>query len=426
LDLTEKVLAEIKEEDCIELIKELVPAGQPAAEDPLDPDELPGSEEGASALIAQKLIEMGLQVEMHEGAIGRPNVVGKLEGKVSKPTLILNDHIDTYPAGDPLAWTMTNFNPYNPTVHGRRIYGRGTSDTRGNMACQLMAIKALKNAGVELKGQLIAAYTVDEERNGYFGSRFMIEERGLTGDYEITVEPTSWTNGDDWGMDIAICNSGHCILEIETKGFKSHIWRPDVGVNPIMKMSKLLLEMENMEFTHTPPKTYGNTKPMICVVRIQGGERRETQFSPATCKARVLVVGMVPGMTPETLIKDINALVEKLKEKDQDFDADVIQMKGNSFVPATQEESLDAPHIKALVKAYKRVLGGEPKFYRKNAFNDTIQFSLHGIPAITFGPGADGWPPVNEYIEIDKVVAATKIYALTIMDILGVTNQPNQ
>ena len=153
MDLAEKVLAEIKEEDCIELIKELVPAGQPAAEDPLDPDELPGSEEGASALIAQKLIEMGLQVEMHEGAIGRPNVVGKLEGKVSKPTLILNDHIDTYPAGDPLAWTMTNFNPYNPTVHERRIYGRGTSDTRGNMACQLIAIKALRSAGVELKSK---------------------------------------------------------------------------------------------------------------------------------------------------------------------------------------------------------------------------------------------------------------------------------
>ena len=48
-----RVLAEIKEEECINLIKELVPAGQPDAEDPLDPDQLHGWEEGFSAVVAK-------------------------------------------------------------------------------------------------------------------------------------------------------------------------------------------------------------------------------------------------------------------------------------------------------------------------------------------------------------------------------------
>ena len=39
---------------------------------------------------------------------------------------------------------------------------------------------------------------------------------------------------------------------------------------------------------------------------------------------------------------------------------------------------------------------------------------------MTFGPGEDGWPPINEYIHIGKAVAATKILALALVDILGV------
>ena len=58
--------------------------------------------------------------------------------------------------------------------------------------------------------------------------------------------------------------------------------------------------------------------------------------------------------------------------------------------------------------------------YRKNAYCDTLSFSHSGIPSITFGPGEDGWPPVNEFIDMDKVVAATKIYALFLLDFFKV------
>ena len=73
----------------------------------------------------------------------------------------------------------------------------------------------------------------------------------------------------------------------------------------------------------------------------------------------------------------------------------------------------------ALSRAYRRLLGEAPAIYRKNAFNDTIRFAERGRAAITFGPGEDGWPPVNEYIHIGKAVAATKILALTVLDLVG-------
>ena len=57
---------------------------------------------------------------------------------------------------------------------------------------------------------------------------------------------------------------------------------------------------------------------------------------------------------------------------------------------------------------------------RKNAFNDTIRFREVGINAVTFGPGEDGWAPDNESISITKAVIAAKMYALTIIEILGI------
>jgi acetylornithine deacetylase/succinyl-diaminopimelate desuccinylase-like protein len=90
------------------------------------------------------------------------------------------------------------------------------------------------------------------------------------------------------------------------------------------------------------------------------------------------------------------------------------------FVTGTQELPADAEPAAAIARAYRQVLGAEARTYRKNAFNDTIRFQERGIPSITFGPGEDGWPPINEYIRIGKAVAATNILALALLDILGI------
>ncbi len=414
------VLEQIKEEECIALVEKLVPAGQPEAENPADPDMPTGREEKFALTVAEELKGMGLKVRMTEAVIGRPNVMASLKGVSGTPRLILNDHLDTYPAGDPAEWDKTDFNPYKPTIVGREIYGRGTSDTRGNMTCQLAAVKAILKSGVRLAGDLQFVYTIDEERNGYSGARYLTKEGIVKADYCIVSEPTSWSSHDDWGIGIAVAHSGHCLLEVETKGTKAHIWRPETGINAINKMLKLLERLEKLEFTHSEPKIYGPTKPSLCVVKIEGGKPGETGFTPDTCTARLVAVGLVPGITPPMILGDIQGVIEGLKSEDPEFEAEVRQMPGYTFIPGTEEIPEDAPHVKAIAKAYKEITGKEPQYYRKNGYCDTIQFNLNGIPAITFGPGEDAWPPINEYINIDKMMVATKVYALAIMDLLGV------
>ena len=77
-DLERRVLDRITEQAWLDLTCELVPAGQPDAENPLDPDEPPAREEGAALCIADKLRDMGFAVTMPIKREGRPNVVGIL------------------------------------------------------------------------------------------------------------------------------------------------------------------------------------------------------------------------------------------------------------------------------------------------------------------------------------------------------------
>jgi acetylornithine deacetylase len=414
------VLDGIDERAWFDLACELIPAGQPEAENPLDPDEPAGREEGIALLLAEKLRGLGFEVDLVSKTPGRPNVVATLRGTGEGPVLILNDHLDTYPAGDWGAWSMTGGHPFRPTRHGDKLYARGTSDTRGNLACTLLAAQAIVAAGVELNGTLKCVYTVDEEKNGPDGSIFLLDACGLTADAVIVCEPTGFTRPDgSWGMGIAVANGGHFLVEIETRGVMTHLWRPDTGVNAVAKMARLLSRFETMTFTHEPARLAGGTPPMAAIMRVQGGNRREMQFTPDKCRAVLAIVGVVPGMTPESVMADIDTVIAAAAAQDPDLRASARPYPQALFVSGTLEQDEAKAPAAALARAYERLLGEPPAFYRKNAFNDTIRFAERGIPAITFGPGEDGWPPINEYIHIPKAVAATKILALTVLDVFG-------
>jgi acetylornithine deacetylase len=420
-DLEARVLARITEERWLTLATELISTGQPRSSNPLDPDLPPAEEEAISMLVAGKLEAMGMAVSKHAAQPHRPNVVGVLKGREGAPSLIINDHLDTYPAVEPEKWHMTGFDPFKPTRHGDLLFARGTSDTRGNLAASLLAVQALVEAGVVFDGTLICCYTVDEERNGAEGSIYMLQKVGLTADYSITAEPTAWGDvSGDWGMNLSIANSGHCLIEITVKGIKSHIWRPDIAVNAIMHASKLLPKLQAMTFAHVPAEFMGHTPPCCSVVRIRGGLAGEMQFSPDACTVTVAVVGIVPGMTLAGVISDIEQIAGDSFRGVNDVSVDVRQVPGSLFVNGTEPVPVDQEPCKSLRSVYRQLMGREPGVNRKNAFNDTIRFREAGINAVTFGPGEDGWSVDNESISIAKAVMATRIYALAIMKILGV------
>ena len=417
-DLEQKVIDKITEESWLELATDLIRCGQPASGNALDPDLPSGEEEAIAHMVAGELKSMGFEVEMPTKKLGRPNVIGRIKGS-NGPSLMINDHLDTYPVVEPEKWDKTNYDPFDATRHGNQLYARGTSDTRGNLASALLALRSITSEKIKLQGELIACFTVDEERDGTDGSIFMVEEKKLKPDYSITAEPTAWGGADgSWGMAVSTANSGHCLIEIDIKGTKGHIWRPDIVSNPILEAGRLLGDLESMKFEHVPDKFMGHTPPMCSVVRIKGGLKGEIQFSPDTCTITLAVVGILPSMTLQTVLQDIRKVVDSKFGLQNNIDAEVRQLPGSLFVAGTNNVNSNEEPVNTLSEVYKVIRGEFPKLNRKNAFNDTIRFREAGINAVTFGPGEDGWSADNEWISIPKSIEAAKIYAVTILRLL--------
>ncbi len=417
--LEQSVVDSITEEAWLALAAGLIRCGQPLSGNALDPDQPHGQEEAIAHMVAGELKGMGFDVEMPEKRRGRPNVLGRIKGSEG-PSLMINDHLDTYPVIEPEKWDKTGFDPYQATRHGDLLYARGTSDTRGNMASALIALRAVTAVQPDLKGELIACFTVDEERDGTDGSIFMVQEQALNPDYSITAEPTAWGGPDGpWGISISTANSGHCLVEVEITGTKGHIWRPDIIANPILEAGRLLGDLETMAFTHVPDRFMGHTPPMCSIVRIRGGLAGEIQFSPDTCVITLSVVGIVPGMTLDSVLADIGSVAGAKLGRLNDIAFAVRQVPGSLFVAGTPNVDETEEPVLTLSDVYETMRGEKPRLNRKNAFNDTIRFREAGINAVTFGPGEDGWAADNEWISIPKSVEAAKMYAVTILRLLG-------
>ncbi|HEX4012226.1 MAG TPA: M20/M25/M40 family metallo-hydrolase [Solirubrobacteraceae bacterium] len=143
---------------------------------------------------------------------GRPNVVGRLPGRGGGRSLLFSGHVDVVPAlghGAHDWWA-------GDVVDGR-LYGRGSLDMKGGVACYLHALRCLVACGCELAGDLIVETVVDEEFGGANGT-LACRLRGYDADGAVLPEPSGLAvchatrggiqyrlhaRGDQAGMDFA-------------------------------------------------------------------------------------------------------------------------------------------------------------------------------------------------------------------------------
>jgi acetylornithine deacetylase len=363
----------------IELLRQLV------AIDSINPDLVPGGAgEGKMArFIADWFERAGLEVVWDEPAPGRPNVIGIARGTGGGRSLLLNAHMDT-------VGVVGMERPHDPFIQDNRLYGRGAYDMKGGLAAIMAAGEAAKNRG--LRGDVIVTAVADEEYAS-IGTASIVKH--WHADAAIVTEPTE--------LNICTAHKGFVWLDIETEGVAAHGSRPDLGVDAIVKMGKILLGLEELDRSlRSAPSHRLLGSGSVHASLIEGGQ--ELSSYPKHCSLSV-ERRTVPGETLRKVEAEIPGIFIQTATSDPTFKATVkTRMVRDPF-----EISLDEPIVRTVLSKATAILGHEPSEIGQTGWMDSALLSAAGIPTVIFGPGGEGAHAVVEWSNLVHVERCAEI-----------------
>jgi acetylornithine deacetylase/succinyl-diaminopimelate desuccinylase-like protein len=364
----------------------------------------------------------------------RANVVAAIGGdRGAAPggrTLIFNAHLDTEASGADYDRLMDVPDPnvVGGWREGERLFGHTILNDRGCMAVFMIAGRALAEHAGPLGGRVlftsVAGETgqapVDEyeglryEGKG-FGSSFLVQH-GVVGDYALVAETT----------DFASCwyNCGAAYYKVTLRGsnmYTPRLVRPDVLAdhpNAIVKAATVVQAIESWaierEDTLARRTPCGEVRPKAQVGAIRGGIPWRPNRSSPYC-ALYVDVRLLPDEPVGPVTESMRAAIAATGV---DAEVDLVMSKAGAVAEGIE------PLADAVGAAYRAVRGTDQPPEAEAAvvsmWRDTNVFNKVGIPALTFGPPR-GRADVQGrgHFELDDLVDAAKMYALTALQIAG-------
>lgn len=369
----------------------------------------PGDETAISEFVGSKLKDLGLEVELLEAAPKRVNTLAVLKGSGGGKNFLFNGHYDTVPRGNLEFWTV---DPFEGAYKDGFIYGRGSGDMKGAIASAVITAKALVDTGIKLKGNFRIHAVADEEYFGRYGTRYLCEKEYVSPrNVNMAVVGEGSVQDNIVGARTAV--RGRQIVNIVVKGRSAHSSRPQEGVNAVLKMSKVLLAIQDHEFQF-PPHSLLPDPTIAPGTLIKGGTK--DNVIPELCEA-VCDVRVVPGMTIEGVLQEIKDVMVALNEADPDLNVEVT----SPLAKPPSEISTNEELFQTARSSVMEVLGYELKPVGTSGSNDTSWLTtIAKIPAIAFGPGGGNAHGSDEWVSEDMLIDFAKIYGLMVIDICGV------
>ena len=362
-------------------------------------DSVVGREGDLAEYLKDKLEAIGLDCDLHEVKPGRPNIYGRMAGDRPGKRLNFNGHTDTVPVVE--GWDM---DPFEPIVKEGKMYGLGSCDMKGGIACTLNMLRAISDSGHTLNGELSFSGVIDEEAYG-LGAKAMLETDFAKVDAIVLAEPYP---GDET-KPIPLGITGKILYNVNVKGRAAHGFRPHLGINAVEDAGKILANLDKLTFMEHPDFGTGN----YSTLKIEGGYEIYSVVVPASCRFEVNRL-LVPGETVQSAIDDMKRLVESL-ELDSDVDVGIKPPRYEAYVMSKDEEI-----ITVFDKMYREVMGKAPMYEHAYGITDANIFAGEGgLPCLHLGPQRGGAHQKNEYVCLDWLPPVSEMYARIAVGFLG-------
>lgn len=376
-------------------------------------------------IVASWLDDLGFTIERWQQPPRYPVVAGRLAGSGKGPSLALNGHVDVVPGGDRSAW---RYDPWAGDVTDGKLWGRGAADMKGGVACALMAAWALREARVQLAGDLWLHVDADEEVVGQ--SLRELLKRMPSVDAALVAEPT----------DLAVLpvEGGLVHVRIEVSGRESHAGNryrsihagghgATAGINAIEKAMRVAQALQDLErqwgnLRHHPllPPGFNSIMPGMIAGGPGGGEDGQLRTisnpgtSPDYCSLEYNI-WYLPGQTLKEIQEEVEGYVADVSRLDpwlRDHPPRFSWKLRNIYFPPA-ETPLDHPFVNAISQSMAAA-NVPVRIEAFQAASELAWYAERGIPGVIFGPGriAQAHGP-DEYVEVEQLVTACKVMALT-------------
>jgi len=383
-----------------------------------------GDEQRMAELMTSYYDAMGLHVQWQQVEDNRANALGTWAGAGGGPALMFNGHMDTsYSGREPWLRSVPGFQPHAFERDGR-LYGLGISNMKGALACYLEAVRALQDAGVRLRGDVLLAAVCGEiekaqqgdatgaEYRGYAaGTRHLVTHGGVA-DMCLLGEPTEGK--------VVLGHFGSLWLRIRVHGNFVHTAFSEGrrGENSILRLQDVLAAVRDWipVWEDDPANAYRGAKAIVNVGAIEGGFGWRVSRTPHHADI-FLDVRVPPTKAMSAARSEVLEMVRGLAERFPDYG-----VEGEVYVTAPGAE-IEESHelVVAIDDAHEQVFGERPGRDVTRWFSDASALTRYGVPTVNYGTSTGLMDvELGENLEIDGLVRTAEVYARVAMQVCGV------
>lgn len=300
-------------------------------------------------------------------------------------------------------------NPYSARVidgkehglPGEAVLGRGLCEQKAGMAAMLTALKAVIEAKVPIKGQLLFLACTSGETGKHDALRTLIEEEDLSADMGLI---------DGSSLKIRLGNRGRQDIFITVHGEVAHSGSPKQGANAITG-AKLVLDRILEQATLPEPHPDVGACTLTCThVRSFPDATHTLQGSCELTFDRRLL----PGEDPDAVFAEIAGIAGSVEDvpdpvSGKRFRVEVVQ--GPFMYPSLVAEASDI--VQLIKSSSKAILGYEPETHFGQSAFDQGYLNHLGIQTANYGPGEDQFAHTDrDMASVDRTTDGAKVMAM--------------